>query len=116
MTETETIRINERVIALPPETFMFGRKRVQFFPGSVVFQVYTRKRLSIGTSARLEVSQQLMRKRGRKAGNELLVCVDYSPRGCTAHVARICVGQFDRRGSVSLNVEYAGRTYPEASK
>src|SRR5689334_10236253 len=73
-----TITICGREAWLPPKPFTDGRRRVDYLPGPLVFQVYTRRGLCIGASAHLEEAREWTRKRGRNAGHQLHVCVDYS--------------------------------------
>jgi hypothetical protein len=99
---------------LPPKPFMDGRKRIEYFPGQVVLQVYTRNGRCVGAYKDLEGAQQLMSKRGRNAGHVMHVCVDYSPRGwCAPITARICVARIGRQLAQTLYVPHANAANPE---
>lgn len=111
----QTLKINGQTVDLPPRTFTVAGKKVEFWPGPLVFQVYNRGKVCIGASASLSQSQRLMRKKGRDAGYVLNVCIDHHPRMAWFHVARIVVAQITRQGAESLSLEYLGNSYPEAA-
>ncbi|MEN3329065.1 MAG: hypothetical protein V7638_3872 [Acidobacteriota bacterium] len=111
--DCKRLRICGYYVWLPPEPFTDGRRRVEYFPRGVVFQVYSRKGECVGAYKDLEGAQQLMSKRGRKAGHEMHVCVDYSPRGwCAPVTARICVARIGRQLAQTLYV-HDGNTEPD---
>lgn len=103
-------------IPLYEHTFEIGKRRVAFKPSDIVFQVYARNGLCVGASARLDVAQSLMRKRGPKAGHDLHVCFDYSALGWYGFLARVCVARLNREQAKHLTeVRYCGKSYPAQS-
>jgi hypothetical protein len=107
----QRLRICNYYVWLPPKSFTDGRRKFDYFPGQVVFQVYTRRGECVGAYKDLEGAQQLMGKRGRNAGHEMHVCVDYSPRGGWI-TARICVARFGRQLAQTLYVQDGNAVHP----
>lgn len=93
-------------VELPPFPFSDERKRLNYLPGPVVLQVYTRRGLCIGAFKDLDSAQQLMFKRGRNAGHKMHVCVDYSPPlPYTPITARVCIARIGRQLAQTLYAE-----------
>lgn len=96
-------------VALPPYP-LSDKPRLEYFPGPVVLQVYTRRGLCVGAFKDLEGAQRLMRKRGRNAGHKMHVCVDYSPPLPYCPItARICIARIGRQLAQTLYVGPAER-------
>lgn len=100
-------------VALPPYPFTDEPRRIMYFPGSVVLQVYTRNGRCVGAFRDLEGAQQLMNQRGRNAGHKMHVCVDYSPPLPFVPItARACVARIGRQLAQTLYVEYGNAVSP----
>lgn len=96
---------SEQSVALQDLTFSVEGKKTPFMPiGGIVFSVFSKAGVSLGSFGDLREPIRLMRQRGPRAGHTLSVSVDYRPRREYWHLARIKLAEFDRREYLDLVV------------